>query len=189
MAFIGIEITNNGASLRIKNGALIRNIMKAQIIEIVVVKTNIIKIDIGKGALYNVFIPYADVTVPATASPEALKDAINDMLAASGVAGSATEAKQIEEIAKLNVLNEQVTTIRYAVSTLDSKIFFEPVLIDESNPNIIYKGFASPAANPQEAVWAIQRISNTGDVCSYQWADGNKDFDNIWTKRTDLLYA
>ena len=35
----------------------------------------------------------------------------------------------------------------------------------------------------------LHRISNTGDVCSYQWADGNKDFDNIWTKRTDLLYA
>lgn len=189
MEFTGIAITNNGVSLRIKNGTLIRNIMKSQIIEIVVVKTNIIKIDIGKGALYNVFIPYADVTFPATASPEILKDAINDMLAATNISGSATEEKQIEEIAKLNVLNEQVTNIRYAVSTLDSKIFFEPVLIDESNPNIIYKGFASPAANPQEAVWAIQRISNTGDVCSYQWADGNKDFDNIWNNRTELLYA
>lgn len=186
---MAIEITNNGASLKIKNELLTRNIMKSQIIEIVVVKTNVIKIDIGKRALYNIFIPYADVTVPVTANPEALKDAINDLLAASGVAGSATEANQVEEILKLNVLNEQVATIKNAVSTLDNKIFFEPVLIDESNPNIIYKGFASPAANTGEAVWAIQRISNTGDVCAYQWADGNKNFDNIWTKRTDLLYA
>lgn len=186
---MAIEITNNGASLKIKNGLQIRNIMKAQIIEIVVVKTNIIKIDIGKGALYNIFIPYADVTVPVTADPEALKDAINDLLVSAGIVGSATEAKQIEEIGKLNLLNEQVTTIKNAVSTLDNKIFFEPVLIDESNPNIIYKGFASPAANAEEAVWAIQRISNTGDVCSYQWADGNKNFDNIWNNRTSLLYA
>lgn len=186
---MAIEITNNGASLKIKNGLQIRNIMKSQIIEIVVVKTNIIKIDIGKGALYNIFIPYADVTVPVTADPEALKDAINDLLAAASIVGNATEAKQIEEIGKLNLLNEQVTTIKNAVSTLDNKIFFEPVLIDESNPNIIYKGFASPAANAEEAVWAIQRISNTGDVCSYQWADGNKNFDNIWNKRSELLYA
>lgn len=186
---MAIEITNNGASLKIKNELQTRNIMKSQIIEIVVIKTNIIKIDIGKGALYNIFIPYADVTVPVTANPEALKDAINDLLAASGVAGSATEAHQVEELGKLNVLNEQVATIKNAVSTLDNKIFFEPVLIDESNPNIIYKGFASPAANTGEAVWAIQRISNTGDVCAYQWADGNKNFDNIWNKRTDLLYA
>ena len=48
---MGTEITNNGASLKIKNGTLVRNIMKNQILEIAVVKTNIIKIDIGKGAL------------------------------------------------------------------------------------------------------------------------------------------
>ena len=188
MAFIGIEITNNGASLRIKNGALIRNIMKAQIIEIVVVKTNIIKIDIGKGALYNLFIPYADVAVPATPNPEALKDAINDMLAVSNIVGNATEARQMEEIERLSSLNASISIIQNSVSTLDNKIFFEPVLVDESNPNLIYKGYASPAAKTGEPVWAIQRISNKDDVCSYQWADGNKDFDNVWTKRADLSY-
>src|SRR5687767_15151555 len=133
------EISNNGASLKIKIGAQVRDIMKHQIQEIVVVKTDTIKIDIGKGALYNVFIPFADVTVPLVADVDALREAINDMLAAS-VAGNATEAKQIEEIAKLNFLNDAVNNIKNSVSTLDSKIFFEPVLVDESNPNIIYKG-------------------------------------------------
>lgn len=185
---MAIEITNNGASLKIKNGTQVRNIMKSQIQEIVVVKTNIIKIDIGKGALYNVFIPYVDVTVPVAADPEALKDAINDMMSATAIIGTATEAKQIEEINKLNVLNEAVANIKNSVSTLDSKIFFEPVLVDESNPQVIYKGFASPAAKPSEAVWAVQRISINGDVCSYQWADGNKNFDNIWDNRATLIY-
>ena len=186
---MAIEITNNGASLKIKNGALIRNIMKNQILEIVVVKTSIIKIDNGKGALHNIFIPFADVTVPVTANPEALKDAINDMMAASNIAGNATEANQIEEISKLNILNASISQIQSSVSTLDSKIFFEPVLIDESNPNVIYKGFANPSANTDEPIWAIQKISDTGDVCSYQWADGNKNFDNVWKNRTDLSYA
>lgn len=186
---MGTEITNNGASLKIKNGTLTRNIMKSQILEISVVKTNIIKIDIGKGALYNVFIPFAEVTTPTLADPEALKDAINDMLISTIIAGDATEVKQIEQIAKLNLLNEQVSTIKNAVSTLDSKIFFEPVLVDESNPNVIYKGFASPAAKADDAVWAIQKISNSGDVCAYQWANGSKNFDNIWSKRADLSYA
>lgn len=183
------EITNNGASLKINNGTQVRNIMKNQIQEIAVVKTNIIKIDIGKGALYNVFIPYADVTVPATANAEALRDAINDMLASTVTAGTATEAKQTEEINKLNAINEQVSSIKTSVSALDSKIFFDPVLIDESNPNVIYKGFASPSAKHDEAVWAIQKITNTGEVCSYQWADGNKNFDNIWNDRATLTYA
>lgn len=185
---MAIEISNNGASLKIKNGAQVRDIMKHQIQEIVVVKGDTIKIDIGKGALYNVFVPFADVTIPAVADVDALREAINDMLTASSVAGNATEAKQIEEIAKLNLINDAVNNIKTSVSTLDSKIFFEPVLIDESNPNIIYKGFASPAAKTDEAVWAIQKVSNTGDICSYQWADGDKNFDNVWNNRANLLY-
>lgn len=183
------EISNNGASLKIKNGAQVRDIMKHQIQEIVVVKTDIIKIDIGKGALYNVFIPFADVTIPLVADIDALREAINDMLTTASVAGNATEAKQIEEIAQLNFLNDAVINIKNSVSTLDSKIFFEPVLVDESNPNIIYKGFASPAAKVEDAVWSIQKISNIGDVCSYQWADGNKNFDNVWNNRAALSYS
>lgn len=183
------EISNNGASLKIKNGAQVRDIMKHQIQEIVIVKTNTIKIDIGKGALYNVFIPFADVTVPLVADVDALREAINEMLTTTSVAGNATEAKQIEEIAKLNILNDAINNIKNSVSTLDSKIFFEPVLVDESNPNIIYKGFASPAAKVEDAVWAIQKISNTGDVCAYQWADGNKNFDNVWNNRAALSYS
>lgn len=186
---MGTEITNNGASLKINIAGQIRNIMKSQIQEIVIVKTNILKIDIGKGALYNVFIPYADVTAPVAENPEALKDAINDMMNTGMAAGTATEAKQVLELEKLSALNTTADTIKNAVSALDSKIFFEPVLVDESNPNVIYKGFASPAAKTDEPVWAIQKISNTGDMCAYQWANGRKSFDNIWSKRTDLSYA
>jgi molybdopterin-binding protein len=185
---MAIEITNNGASLKIKNGTQVRNIMKSQIQEIVVVKTDTVKIDIGKGALYNVFIPFADVTIPAVANVDALRDAINEMLS-SAQAGIATEAKQIEEISKLDSLNTTVSQIHTSVNSLDSKVFFEPVLIDESNPNIIYKGFASPAAKVDDPVWAIQKVSNTGDVCSYQWADGNKNFDNVWNDRATLSYS
>ncbi|MDO8998322.1 MAG: hypothetical protein Q7W45_01050 [Bacteroidota bacterium] len=186
---MAIQIINNGASIKIINGTQIRNLTKNQIIEIVVVKTNIIKIDIGKGALYNVFVPFADVTSPVVADAEALKEAINEMLAAGAIAGTATEAKQNIEIERLTSLNTTADTIKNAVNALDNKIFFEPVIIDESNPNVIYKGFASPSANVEDAVWAIQRINNSGDVCTYQWADGNKNFDNIWNNRINLSYA
>jgi hypothetical protein len=183
------QITNNGASIKIDNGTAIRNIMKSQIIEIVIVKTNILKIDIGKGALYNLFIPFADVTVPATANPETLKDAINTMLSTAASGGTATEEKQLIEIEKLNALNATADTIKNAVNTLDSKIFFEPVMVDESNPNLIYKGFASPAASTDAPVWAIQRISISNEIASYQWARGAKNFDNIWNNRATLSYS
>ena len=182
-------ITNNGASLKIDNGTQVRNLMKSQIIEISVIKTNVIKFDIGQGPLHNVFVPYAEVTEPVAASPEALRDALNEMMASSLASGTATEAKQIEEINSLKVANEQLAAIKTSVNALDNKIFFDPVLIDEGNPNVIYKGFASPSAKQDEAVWAIQKITHVNDVCSYQWADGNKNFDNIWNNRAELTYA
>jgi hypothetical protein len=186
---MAIEITNNGASIKInQDGVLFRNIMKNKIIEIVVIKDNIIKIDIGKGALYNVFIPFMNVTIPVTSSPENLKDAINSMLTSTVSVGSATEEKQLIEIQSLEVLNATADSIKTVMETLDSKLFFEPILIDESNPNLIYKGFAPPASNTKDAVWAIQRISTNNNICSYQWALGNKNFVHEWSKRETIEY-
>ena len=186
---MSVQITNNGASLKIVDGTDTRNIMKNQILEIAVIKTNIVKIDIGKGALNNVFIPFADVTVPVAADPGALRDAINDMLASTLTAGTATEAHQLEEIAKLNVISDTAGLIKNSVSSLDNKFFFEPALIDESNPLVIYKGYAIPGTNPADATWAIQKITNTSEVLSYQWANGNKTFTNVWNDRLTLAYS
>jgi hypothetical protein len=186
---MAVQINNDGASLKIINGTQVRNIVKNQIREISVVKTNIIKIDIGKGALYNVFIPYADVTFPVAADPESLKEAINGMLSSTGTTGAATEANQLDQTAKIVALTDAVNNIKTSMNSLDSKTFFDPVLVDESNPQVIYKGFANPAALLTDPVWAIQRVSVNGDVCSYQWADGNKNFDNIWNNRTALVYS
>src|SRR5688572_3089094 len=99
---MAITIVDTGGSLKITNGTQVRHIVKSQILEVAVIKTNIVKIDIGKSALQNVFITYGDVTTPSTGSPAALRDAIADMLApADPSTGGATEAKQDTEITKL----------------------------------------------------------------------------------------
>jgi hypothetical protein len=190
---MSIQITNNGASIKITNGALIRNVTKSQIIEVSVIKATILKIDIGQGALHNIFIPYLDVTVPVTANIGLLRDAINDFMApasgGSGV-GSATEAKQIEEIDILNNMNASFTIMRGLVTTLDNKIFYEPSLVDDGGAGVIYNGYALlTGALDTEPIWAIQRIQKVGDVDVYTWADGNKNFDNSWIDRETLTYA
>jgi hypothetical protein len=189
---MAISITNNGASIKVTNGAEVRNIMKNQIIEVSVIKTNIIKIDIGQGALHNVFIPYGDVTLPATANPGALRDAINDFMAPAGggsSVGSATEAKQIDEINLLTTINSSVNTIRGLITTIDEKIFYEPLLVDDGGAGTIYKGFAVIGTLQNQPLWAIQRIRKEGDVDVYTWADGNKNFDNSWMDREALIYS
>jgi hypothetical protein len=183
-----MEIINNGASLKIINGTNVRLVYKTQIREISIIKTTIIKMDLGLGALHNVFINYSDVTNPVTANPDALRDAINAMLANAAIAGGSTEQKQVEGIAELQNIKSSINALGSKIDQLNDKLFMEPLQIDESNPQIIYRGFALPGAATSAAVWAIQRATINGDVTIYQWAAGNKNFDKIWDNRAALTY-
>ena len=182
------EIINSGASLKIINDGASRFVMKAQIREIDIVRDTIIRIDIGEGALYNIFVDQAIVTNPVSAGVEDLRDKILAMLQ-SGVTGQATEAKQIEQLTELQNVKTSVNDLKDKVNTVNDKLFYQPKIVDETNPNLVYNGFAIPGANVQEPVWAIQKVTNTKGVLTYQWAAGNKNFDKIWDKRKDLVYS
>ena len=182
-------ITDNGASIKITIGTQVRNIIKAQIIEISVIRTNIIKIDIGQGALDNIFIPFPDVTQPLLADAAALRDAINTLLTPVVNNLTATEAKQNLQIDILNIVKDHVQTIQNLISTLDEKIFHEPLLIDDGGVGIIYKGYALVGTAQNAPLWAIERIQKVGEVDVHSWADGDKAFNNLWTDRETLTYS
>lgn len=179
---MGTEITDKGSSLKILTVDGERLILKNQIREVEIVRDTIIKIDIGQGALYNVFVDQTEVTIPATQSVTELRDKIMDFLQNAGNAGVATEQKQIEgNLELLNVKND--------LDLLNEKLFFEPKLVDESNANVVYKGFANPGAKKDEAVWAILKITNSKGVLSYEWSKGSKLFNNVWDNRKALVYS
>lgn len=49
-----------------------------------------------------------------------------------------------------------------------------------------YFGFATPGSSTTDSVWKIKRITNsTGDVL---FADGDSEFNNIWTNYGSLTY-
>lgn len=184
-----IVITDSGSSIKIVNGAEIRNILKNQIIEISVIKTNIIKIDNGQGALQNVFIVFEEVSAPIAANPESLKEMILGFLTPAAVlTGYATEAKQTNEIELLNSIKNYTLVLQTLLTAIDSKLFYTPVLIDESGAKVIYKGFAALGSSQDKPVWAIERIRTEGGIKVSTWADGNKNFDNVWIDRLTLIY-
>lgn len=186
-------ISDNGASIKLTIGTQVRNIFKSQIVEIAVIKTNIIKIDIGMGSLYNIYIPYADVTSPVTASPEALRDAISALLPNSsnsgGTSGGATEAKQIQEIDILNIMKNDLNSMKGTLTGMDGKVLPEPLIVDESGVGLIYKGYANIGTPVTDVTWAIQRIERRGEVNTTTWANGNKNFTNRWEEREILVYS
>lgn len=102
------EIINNGSSLKIVTDGSPRFILKHQIKEVEVVRDTIIKIDIGQGALYNVFVDQTEVTVPASTDVNDLRDKIMEMLQSPAAVGLATEAKQTEGNAEIVNLKNSV---------------------------------------------------------------------------------
>lgn len=181
-------IENNGASLKITEDGASRFVLKYQIREVEIVRDTIIKIDIGQGALNNIFVDQANVTAPVSATVEALRDLIMGMLQ-TNVGGTATEAKQTEEIGEIKNLQAVVGNLQAKVNSLDDKTFYQPSFVDESNPNAVYNGFALPGAKVADPVWAIQKITKVKGVFTYQWATGNKNFDKVWNNRTALIYS
>lgn len=183
------QIENNGNSLKVTSDGYSRFIMKSQISEVEILHDTVIKIDIGKGALNNVFVDQLEVTVPVSTDVTDLRDKIIAMLQPAVGAGLATEAKQIEQNAELQTVITAVTDMKDKVSTLNDKLFFEPRISDETNANTIYRGYALASVGNDAPNWAIQKITNNRGVLTYQWAGGNQNFDKVWNNRKTLVYS
>lgn len=182
-----VTIEDNGTKIKITSDGEVRNIIKTQIREIEVIKTNIIKIDIGRDALENVFINFADVTSPTKPDPESLRDALLAFLE-TGIGTGAKESHQLEEIDILNTLKTTTLSLQNLTSDLDNKAFFQPLIIDKSGANVIYNGYAPVGTPVGSPLWAIEKVTSSKGVETHLWADGDKKFDNVWSNRETLTY-
>lgn len=188
-------ITDNGASIKITIGTQVRNITKSQIVEVTVIKNNIVKIDIRMGALYNVYIPHPDVVQPVTADAEALRDAINLMLpSGSGGGGGtsnggSTEFLQTQQMEVLNAMKAELLNMKGLLISIDTETFENPLLVDDGGAGVIYNGFAAIGTPINVPFFAIQRIQRKGDINITTWANGNREFVNRWAERENLTYS
>lgn len=182
-----VTIEDNGTKIKITSGTEVKNIIKSQIREIEVIKINIIKIDIGKDALENVFINFADVTSPVKPDPESLRDTLLSFLETSGGV-SAKESRQVEQIDILNSLKTTSQNLQGLINEIDNKTPFQPLVIDKSGANVVYKGYAPIGTATGAPLWAIEKIRSSRGIETHFWADGNMMFDNIWDNRETLIY-
>ncbi len=181
---MAVTIENNGANLKVTDNGLSRYIFKEQIREIEVVRGTIIRIDLGQGALRNLFVDQANVTTPASISVTDLRDQIIAMLEPPP-SGNNSAA----EVAAINSLSTIVTNLKTKVDSLDEKVFYEPKIVDESDVNMVYNGYALPGALPEQSVWAIQKVTFANGFYTYEWAGGNKNFDKKWSDRNLLSFS
>lgn len=188
---MAIEILNDGASLRIVNKGSVILVNKLQIKSIETIRTDTVRLDIGDGALKNIYIKFTEVTIPAGLTDAGqLRDAINTMLKTNSD-GLATAELQQTGNTTLNSILTVLGEIKVILSNLKCGGNCQEMRIDESDPLSIYYGFAVAGSATGQAVWSIRRESRKkeNDIVIVEWADGNELFDNVWEQRIDLAYA
>ena len=53
-----------------------------------------------------------------------------------------------------------------------------------------YHGWAAPGSSKASLVWAIQKLTYSGDdITDLQWADGVKTFTKVWNDRATYTYS
>lgn len=59
-----------------------------------------------------------------------------------------------------------------------------------TNGTVIYRGEAAPGTAESASAWRIRRITLAADDdATTVWADGNSDYDNVWSNRLILSYS
>ena len=61
----------------------------------------------------------------------------------------------------------------------------------DGSGNLLYVGVAHPTQATSDAVWQIRKFAydGSGNLLSVKYADGRKDFNQIWDNRAALSYS
>jgi hypothetical protein len=177
---MSVEIKSIGTNLSVKVGDNTRILAKTLVREVVILRNNTLKLDIGGGALRNIFLPIVDITLPAHTDNVTLLEAVNTMLVPAEVA--------IQN--ELDELQNVVEHLQTLVGNMNPAFLQEPMFIDEGNPRAIYTGYAVSGSQTNEAKFAIMRTTITDeDIIVNEWANGNLNATNIWDNREGLTYG
>lgn len=61
--------------------------------------------------------------------------------------------------------------------------------LDDASATVSYVGESAMGVSESAAFWRIKRLTTTGSILDIKWADGNAEFDNVWTNRASLSYS
>ena len=183
----GVQISNDGAVIRIEKNGKTLLVAKDQVKTIDIVHTNIVRIDIGEGPLKNIFLNYQEVGSPVVGSANELRDTINAMMLTDAYLGG--DAKEVTQVSILNQVS-QLTNVLVAMNLRElDQTKAEPSRIDESNPNMIYRGWHARFGIPEEHEWAIERVRQVNDEIIHEWAFGTKKLIYQWSQRETFNYV
>ncbi|HVI45224.1 MAG TPA: hypothetical protein VM802_10150 [Chitinophaga sp.] len=178
-----VQIVDDVSSIRIaRDGLTPQLVHKWQVRVISIMQGDTLCIDIGEGPLRHIYIRFSDVTSPIVNNVIELQNRVIEMLGTHFTKQDTTNSLLVQT---RDTLKQLLDTITANGGIGGAK---EPMRIDESIPNILYKGYSNPGVEPNVAAWAIERVERNGDIFSYRWAEGTQDYRFIWDLRYELSY-
>lgn len=63
------------------------------------------------------------------------------------------------------------------------------IAIDEAGSGVTYIGMAKVGTTTEAARWQIRKISKSGNITLFQFADSDDRYDNVWDDRVSLVYG
>lgn len=95
-----------------------------------------------------------------------------------------------------NIGDSKITPVTGTTSLskrgLDVNIVAGPALatiLDEAVAGTTYIGSAAAGSAQGSAVWRIKKMVEAAGITTITYADGDTQFDNIWTNRASLTYS
>ena len=62
------------------------------------------------------------------------------------------------------------------------------VIVDAYSTSETFVGKSLPGAQKSDNVWQVFKVYTSGTVTQVLFADGNKNYDNVWDNRLSLTY-
>lgn len=179
-------------------------VQKVEVLNFPEQKAPIVNIEASKAPVVNVEAPIVEINNEEVVAE--LKN-ISEILSKEEVetvekTEIVDEKGKIVDFKKLfDSLAERISNIRVGgggwsggLSTTDSTALqnlggkFATQIDDTSTASVTYIGKANIGATASQSVWQIQKIDESSSPTTFTWADGNSNFDNVFSDRTTLTY-
>ena len=190
-----ISITQQGSFIRIDtNSTHSREVLMSSIRGLNTIRGSVLRINLGCSPMADIYIPFQNVIEPLFLNVEALRLALQEWLTASLPSeDTAIETLNmltaIKENTEASMVNSNEIKLDVDKIRIEMELFGKPLLIDDTNPLVIYEGYADVGSLTHLPLWAIKRSTSFGSEQKVEWANGNKDFVHIWDNRLALPYV
>jgi len=85
-------------------------------------------------------------------------------------------------------LNGQFGGLSTSVQVLDPSFFLKSI-VDETDPNNVYIGYALPGSDTTDPVWTIKRVNTNGTITTIAFASGVMTATLVWDDRAGYSYS